>query len=296
MKLLVLTLSGKQSQYEVDRITEESKSLGVDISRKLYKDLSFDFRDQKVDILVDGENLKNYSAIIFRVAGTKSGKYIFARNNIIRTMDKEGIFCLNGRSYLAWPRMEKISQHTSFVLNQIPIIPTQVYMDKETFPEQKMNFPLIAKYSFGFQGKSIAKIDNQDELNSFLTRRSQETFGLWLWQDCIPNQWDIRVIVVGGQTIGAMKRIAKKGDFRSNFSQGGSVENYQLSGEEKQLAEKVAKVSQLDYCGVDIIKDEAGKNYILEVNRACQFKGFEQSTKINVAKTLVEYLISQGKK
>jgi glutathione synthase/RimK-type ligase-like ATP-grasp enzyme len=52
-------------------------------------------------------------------------------------------------------------------------------------------------------------------------------------------------------------------------------------------------VAGLDYGGVDIMKDEGGKNYVLEVNRACQFKGFEKSTGINVAKRVVEMLVSK---
>jgi RimK family alpha-L-glutamate ligase len=118
---------------------------------------------------------------------------------------------------------------------------------------------------------------------------------MYLWQKCVPNTWDIRVIVLGGKTLGAMKRsAAKKGEFRSNFSLGGAVETWDISDDDKALAEKVAKSCGLDYCGVDIIKDTDGKSYILEVNRQCQFQGFEQSTGINVAKSVVEMLLDKA--
>jgi glutathione synthase/RimK-type ligase-like ATP-grasp enzyme len=93
-----------------------------------------------------------------------------------------------------------------------------------------------------------------------------------------------------------MKRSATGDEFRSNFSLGGRVEPWNLSENDKVLAEKVANVCGLDYCGVDIMKDDEGNSFILEVNRQCQFKGFEQSTGINVAKAVVELILERSGK
>ena len=93
-----------------------------------------------------------------------------------------------------------------------------------------------------------------------------------------------------GRAIGGMKRSAVGEEFRSNFSLGGAVESWDLNEEEKNLAEKVARICGLDYGGVDIMKDEEGRNYILEVNRQCQFQGFEKATGINVAQKVVEMI------
>jgi glutathione synthase/RimK-type ligase-like ATP-grasp enzyme len=38
------------------------------------------------------------------------------------------------------------------------------------------------------------------------------------------------------------------------------------------------------------MKNEEGRWVVLEINRACQFEGFEKSTAINVAGRIVEYL------
>jgi glutathione synthase/RimK-type ligase-like ATP-grasp enzyme len=114
------------------------------------------------------------------------------------------------------------------------------------------------------------------------------------------------VVIVGGKAIGGMKRSAVGDEFRSNFSLGGNVEVWNLSEKERELAEKVARVCGLDYGGVDIMKnpksqnlnskeykEEDYENYILEVNRQCQFQGFEKATGINVAKKVVEMIKSR---
>ena len=80
-------------------------------------------------------------------------------------------------------------------------------------------------------------------------------------------------------------------EFRSNYSLGGKAEKWELDDNDRVLAEKVAKVCELDYCGVDIMKDKAGRSYVLEVNRQCQFKGFEESTGVNVAQKVVEMIV-----
>jgi glutathione synthase/RimK-type ligase-like ATP-grasp enzyme len=87
------------------------------------------------------------------------------------------------------------------------------------------------------------------------------------------------------------------------------VEKWELSESDKRLAEKVAEVCGLDYGGVDIMKarknpsalraapldkgaykEEDYDSYVLEVNRQCQFQGFEKATGINVAKKVVEMI------
>ncbi|HEX9007811.1 MAG TPA: hypothetical protein VF837_00960, partial [Patescibacteria group bacterium] len=150
------------------------------------------------------------------------------------------------------------------------------------------------KHERGYQGKSVRKFDNQAQLEKWLNKINEINVGMFLWQKCLPTRWDLRVIVLGGKALGAMKRSAVGDEFRSNFSLGGAVEAWVLSNEDKLLAEKVAKVCGLDYCGVDIMKDEKDNSYILEVNRQCQYQGFEKSTGINVAQKVMGMLLEKA--
>ena len=113
-----------------------------------------------------------------------------------------------------------------------------------------------------------------------------------IFQRFLPNAEDLRVVVLGGKIVGAMKRIATPGNFLSNYSQGGMVEKYDIDKDKiaKKIALSVAKLFRLDYCGVDLMKNEKGEWVVLEVNRACQFEGFEKSTEINLASKIAYYL------
>jgi ribosomal protein S6--L-glutamate ligase len=300
-KIITFTMSLKQSQFEVNRLEEEAKKLGVEVNRALYRDLRFDLKNAKPRVLVKGEEVtvENTLGMWFRVAGTVSGKYTEGRNLAIRILQNQ-IFCANHAGYLGWTRMGKISQHGVFIENEVPIVPTKMIYSREQIAELRneiekdWGFPVIAKHEKGYQGKSVKKFDNAKQMEKWANKIQEKNLGMFLWQKFLPTRWDIRVIVLDGKAIGGMKRQAVGDEFRSNYSLGGEVEMWKLSDEDRMLAEKVAKVCGLDYCGVDIMKDESGKSYILEVNRQCQFKGFEESTGINVAKLVVEMFLKKA--
>jgi len=300
-KIITFTMSLKQSQFEVNRLEEEAKKLGVEVNRALYRDLRFDLKNEKPRVLVNGEEVstENTLGMWFRVAGTVSGKYTEGRNLAIRIL-QNNIFCANHAGYLGWTRMGKISQHGVFLESGIPIVPTKIIYSRDQIGELRKEietdwgFPVIAKHEKGYQGKSVKKFDNAKQMEKWANKIQEKNLGMFLWQKFLPTRWDIRVIVLGGKAIGGMKRSAVGEEFRSNYSLGGEVEKWELSLEDRVLAEKVARVCGLDYCGVDIMKDEADKSYILEVNRQCQFKGFEESTGINVAKLVVEMFLKKA--
>ena len=56
--------------------------------------------------------------------------------------------------------------------------------------------------------------------------------------------------------------------------------------------EKIAKILNLDYMGVDLMYGENGEPILCEVNSNAFFEGMEKATNINVAKAYAEYVLS----
>ena len=78
------------------------------------------------------------------------------------------------------------------------------------------------------------------------------------------DQGDVRVLLLNGEPVGAMKRIPKEGDARSNVHAGGTAKKHKLTQEERELCRAVGQRLVLDglyFVGLDIIN---GK--LLEVN------------------------------
>jgi ribosomal protein S6--L-glutamate ligase len=100
---------------------------------------------------------------------------------------------------------------------------------------------------------------------------------------------DIRAFVIDGQVVGAMKRQAKEGEFRSNLHRGGTAELIQLTSEERATAIKAAKKLGLGIAGVDMLQSERGP-LVMEVNSSPGLEGIQKATGIDIAGKIIEYV------
>lgn len=100
---------------------------------------------------------------------------------------------------------------------------------------------------------------------------------------------DLRVFVVDGEVVGAMKRQGKEGEFRSNLHRGGTAAIHKLSSEEEKAAINASKSLGLAVAGVDLLQSSRGP-LILEVNSSPGLEGIETATNRNVAKSIIRYI------
>ena len=145
------------------------------------------------------------------------------------------------------------------------------------------------KESYGSLGKRVYLVKNREEL--LITLETVKTKP-HLLQEFIEESCgrDLRVIVVGQKYVGAMERFSDV-DFRSNVGAGGKGRKADASDEIKNLSEKIAKILNLDYCGIDFLYKDGGVT-VCEVNSNAYFFTFEKVTGINVAKNFAEYILS----
>ena len=101
---------------------------------------------------------------------------------------------------------------------------------------------------------------------------------------------DIRVFIVDGKIVGAMKRTGAEGDFRSNIHRGGTAEVIKLTAKERNAALKAATSMGLSIAGVDMLQSERGP-LILEVNSSPGLQGIEKATEKDIAGSVVDYVL-----
>lgn len=100
---------------------------------------------------------------------------------------------------------------------------------------------------------------------------------------------DLRIFVVDGQVVGAMKRTGGEGEFRSNLHRGGSAQIVKLTRKEKSAAIKAASALGLSVAGVDVLQSSRGP-LILEVNSSPGLEGIEKATDVDIAGEIVKYI------
>lgn len=108
---------------------------------------------------------------------------------------------------------------------------------------------------------------------------------------------DIRVHVLTMRThqkiIAQMKRKKLGGDFRSNVSLGATAEKVTLTPEQEEIALKVAKISGMPWCAVDIMplvkgsNPEVGDNVVLEYNASPGTDGISEVMEENFMEILL---------
>lgn len=159
--------------------------------------------------------------------------------------------------------------------------------------EAEFGYPVIVKSCFGSLGKGVWKADDRDELRA-LMRELQ--FSPHLFQEFITSSVgrDVRVILIGGRVVAAMKRSSET-DFRSNIELGGVGEVFELPSDFKAIAERAACALGLDYCGLDLMFGEDGSPILCEVNSNAFFAGIERVTGVNIAGKYADHIIEQMK-
>jgi RimK family alpha-L-glutamate ligase len=100
--------------------------------------------------------------------------------------------------------------------------------------------------------------------------------------------WDLRVLVLGGSVLAAMRRHARD-DWRTNVAQGGRAEAVTTTVEQERLALDAAAAVGADFAGVDLLPTPDG-HVVLEVNAVPGWRALGPVYGVDVATTVVRYL------
>ncbi|NJP68311.1 RimK family alpha-L-glutamate ligase [Streptomyces spiramenti] len=104
---------------------------------------------------------------------------------------------------------------------------------------------------------------------------------------------DIRVVVVGGQVLGAVYRTGDS--LRTNVALGGQAKPCEVTPEIDKLSVDAAAAVGADIAGVDLIEDRDGRLLVLEVNHRVEFTGFQSALagRVDVADRVVGHLLDR---
>lgn len=173
-------------------------------------------------------------------------------------------------------------------------LPKTIFMDysrnTEGVVEAVGGAPVVIKLLEGTQGLGVVLAENKKAAQSVI-----EAFhGLKariIIQEFIREAKgaDLRAFVVDGEVVGAMRRQARDGEFRSNLHRGGQATVIKLNRQEKHAAITAAKKLGLAVAGVDMLPSNRGP-LIIEVNSSPGLEGIEGATKVDIAGRIIRYL------
>ncbi|KYH40648.1 MAG: hypothetical protein AYL32_010760 [Candidatus Bathyarchaeota archaeon B26-2] len=242
----------------------------------------------------DIDILRDLNAIIVRPIGRGSLEEIIFRMDMLHRLERMGIFILNPPSAIE-RSVDKFYTLTLLEEAGLPVPRTAVTesADEALKAFQELGGDVILKPIFGSRGRGSTRISDFDVAERIFRAVSFHHQVLYL-QEFIPHgSSDLRALVLGGQVLASMRRVADS--WKTNVSQGAKPLPVDLDEDVEETAVKAAEVVGCKLAGVDIIEGPTGP-VVLEINSQPGWKGLQSTTTINIADKIVEYVIRRIKR
>jgi ribosomal protein S6--L-glutamate ligase len=284
-KVSLGVLSRKKSLYSTRRLLEAAKAQGVAtrVIDVLRCNLALEPGNPR--LFHKGKELPHLSVALPRIGASVT----LAGLSVVRQLEAMGVPLVNGSSAIAKSR-DKLAALQQLAAAGVRIPRTVLARsgdDVSRLVAQVGGLPAILKLLQGTQGVGVMIAHSEAEATSILGT-------LWdLGQEILLQEFvaeskgaDLRALVVGDRVVGAMRREAKRGEFRSNIHRGGAGTAIDLPRDYAEAAVRAAQVLGLDVAGVDLLESSDGPK-VLELNSSPGFEGLERATEKDIAREIV---------
>jgi [lysine-biosynthesis-protein LysW]--L-2-aminoadipate ligase len=139
---------------------------------------------------------------------------------------------------------------------------------------RNLTLPAVVKPRYGSWGHHVYRCTTRRGLRHALRLLRQQRWFMQqgaIVQELVPPRGhDLRVLVAGGEVVGAVRRKASPGEWRTNIALGGTREPALPDPAARRLALRAASVVRADLVGVDLLPLGLGWT-VLELNGAVDF-------------------------
>jgi [lysine-biosynthesis-protein LysW]---L-2-aminoadipate ligase len=190
----------------------------------------------------------------------------------LERLASSGVTVLNDRAALVAAH-DKLATATALFASGIPH-PRTVHV-APWLPVPELEPPIVFKPRFGSWGRDLVRCDDEHAIDQALLELEAkpwyEATGAIAQKLVAPRGSDLRLVVAGGEVVGAVRRIAAHGEWRTNLALGARREPVLPAPEACMLARRAAAAVGGALVGVDLIPADLGTWVVLEVNGAVDF-------------------------
>jgi [lysine-biosynthesis-protein LysW]---L-2-aminoadipate ligase len=160
---------------------------------------------------------------------------------------------------------------------------------------EELGYPVVLKPLHGSWGRRVVLLRDAEEAGAVLeycaALPAPQARVLCVQEPIDKPGRDVRVIVVGGEPLGATYRLAR--DWRTNVALGAESRPCRLDADVAGLAVAAAGATGAEIAGVDLLEGRGGELYVLEVNAGVEFRGFVSACDVDVAGAIVDYVTAR---
>ncbi|MDP4822778.1 MAG: 30S ribosomal protein S6--L-glutamate ligase [Aestuariivirgaceae bacterium] len=286
MKIALMTRNPKL--YSHQRLIAAAQARGHEIMPVDYLRCYMNITSRRPELRYMGAVLEGFDAVIPRIAAS----HTFYGLAVLRQFEMMGVYPLNESVAIGRSR-DKLRSLQLLARDGVGL-PITAFAHDTTRTEEVLKLvggaPVVVKLLEGTQGIGVVLGETYKSAKSVIDAFHGANVNI-LVQEFIKEAEgeDVRAFVIGTKVVAAMKRKGAEGEFRSNLHRGGSAEKARISPQERAMAITAARSMGLNVCGVDMLRSARGP-VVLEVNSSPGLEGIENSTKVDVADSIIAYL------
>lgn len=235
-------------------------------------------------------SLTDFDAVIVRTMPPGSLEQVVFRMDALGRLDAAGTPVINSPRSIECA-VDKFLTTARLEAAGLPVPRTVTCQDSETAMQafESLGRDIIVKPLFGAEGRGICRVSDPDL--AFRTFHTLERIDAVLYlQEFVRHPGhDVRVLILGGEIVGSIRRYADD-DFRTNVALSGRAEIHTATLDEQRLALAASDAIGTDFAGIDLLYDEAGRCFVIEVNAVPGWQAFQRTTEIDVARRFLEWV------
>ena len=277
---------GQSLQREMSHVGIESRCVSL-------SECAFDLSATRPEIRIPGLR-RLPDAVFVRGVATGTLEEIVIRLDLLHALEMLGVAVFNsGRA------IERTVDKglTSFMLRHHGIPTPRTWVSESVEQARAIaevefaaGHALVLKPLFGSQGNGIIRLTNLDEFE--IVAPPSGVYYLQEFVGCGSRGYrDWRVFVVDGHAIAAMQRSSQH--WVTNRAQGAVCEAIRPDPTLCALAEAAAAAVEVDYAGVDLLRDVSGNWLVGEVNGIPAWQGLQRVTDTDITQRLVGALCAK---
>jgi ribosomal protein S6--L-glutamate ligase len=289
MKLGILSCSPKC--YSTRRLRDAALQRGHEVKVLSTLKFSIDLEQGEPELYYRSKILSQYDAVLPRIGASVT----YFGTAVVRQFEQMDVVCANSSSGIANSRdklrsLQILSRHhigipeTTFVRDRKDILPAI---------DRIGGAPVIIKLIEGTQGVGVILAESVKVAEAIIEALHSTKQNVLVQKFVAESRGrDIRALVVGDRVVAAMRRVAQGQEFRSNVHRGGATEPVLLDEVYAETAVRATQIMGLRIAGVDMLEGADGPK-VMEVNSSPGLQGIEQSTQLDVAGAIIDYLAAQ---
>jgi RimK family alpha-L-glutamate ligase len=228
-----------------------------------------------------------FDVILVRTMPPGSLEQVVFRMDVLARLESSGTRVVNSPKSLECA-VDKYLTTARLQSAGLPVPDTIVceHEDDAILAFEQLGGDVVVKPLFGSEGRGIVRVSDPDLAHRTLRTLMRLDCVLYLQRFINHGGFDVRILVLDNQVVGGIQRRSPH-DFRTNVAREAIAVRHKPTEQEIEFALRATATTGALIAGVDLLYDQDGHCYVIEVNAVPGWQAFGRVTGIDVAAKLI---------